>query len=72
MEIVFPPNSTARANMSPWGWNPCPSKALRVVGDVTSSGEPRAFQQVRDKIEVEAPSSSTVQNILFPTTFIMI
>ena len=58
--MVLPPNSTARDDMRPWGLNPYPSKALRVVGDVTSSGEPRAFQQVRDNTKVEAHSSSTV------------
>ena len=58
--------------MRPWGWKPRPSKAFRVVGDVTSSGDPIAFQQDRDKTEVEAPSSKTVLKTFFPTTFIMI
>ena len=70
--MVFPPSSTTRADMRPWDWKPHPSKALRVVGDVTSLGEPRAFQQDRDKIEVKAPSSSTVRKNFFPNTFIMI
>ena len=51
--------------MRPWGWKPHPSKAFRVVGDVTSLGEPIAFQQKRDKNEVEAPSPKTVLNTFF-------
>ena len=47
-------------------------KAFRVVGDVTSSGEPRAFQQDRDKTEVEAPSLKTVLKTFFSTTFMII
>ena len=58
--MVLPPSSTARADMRPWGWKPRLSKALSVVGDVTSLGEPRDFQQDRDKMKVEAHSSSIV------------
>ena len=68
----FPPSSTERDGMRPWGWKPRPSKDFRVVGDVTSSGEPIAFQQDRDKTEVEAPSFKTVLKTFFPATFVMI
>ena len=57
METVFPPRSIERDGNRPWGWKPHPSKVFRVVGDVTSSGEPIAFQQDRDKTEVESSSS---------------
>ena len=70
--MVFPPSSTARDDMRPWGWKPHPSKAFRVVGDVTSSGELIAFQQNRDKTEAEAPSSKIVLKTFFSTTFMMI
>ena len=72
MEMDFPPSSTERAGMRPWGWKPHPSKDFRVVGDVTSLGEPIAFQQDRDKTEVEAPSSKIVLKTFFLTTFVMI
>ena len=72
METVFPPRSTERVDMSPWGWKPLPSKDFRVVGDFTSSREPMAFQQDRDKIEVKAPSSRTILKTFFPTTLVMI
>ena len=72
MEMFFPPSSTERDVMRPWGWKPHPLKAFRVVGDVKNSGEPIAFQQDKDKTEVEAPSSKTVLKTFFPTTFIMI
>ena len=58
--------------MRPWGWKPLPSKAFRVVGDVTILGEPIDFQQDRDKTQVEAPSSKTILKTFFPTTFIII
>ena len=70
--MVFPPSSTAREDMRPWGWKPRLSKALRVAGNVTRLGEPRDFQEDRDKTEVEAPSSSTVRKTFFPTTFVII
>ena len=72
MEIVFPPGSTVRDDMSPWGWKPHPSKALRVIGDVTGLKEPIAFQQDMDKTEVEAPFSKTVLKTLFSNTLMMI
>ena len=72
METVFPPSSTESAGMRPWGSKPHPSKAFKVVGDVTSSREPIAFQQDRDKTEVEALSSKTVLKTFFSTTFVMI
>ena len=72
MEMVFPECSNERAGMRPWVWKPHPSKDLRVIGDVTSSGEPIAFQQDKDKTEVEAPSSKTILNTFFLTTFVMI
>ena len=58
--------------MRPWGWKTHPSKAFRVVGDVTSSGEPMAFQQDRDKTKVEDPLSKIVLKTFFLTTFMMI
>ena len=72
MEMVLPPSLTTRADMRQWGWKPYQSKALRVIGDVTSLEELRALQQDKDKTEVEAPSSSTILKNLFPTMFIMI
>ena len=57
--------------MRPWGWKPHLSEALRVIGDVTRSGEPRDFQQDRDNMEVEAPSSRIVRKTFFPTNFVM-
>ena len=72
MEMVLSLSLNERAGMRPWGWKPHPSKAFRVIGDVTSSREPIDFQQDRDKTEVEDPSSKTVLKTFFLTTFIMI
>ena len=58
--------------MRTWGWKPHPSKDFRVVGDFISSGEWMDFQQDKDKIEVEAPSSRTVLKTFFQTTLVMI
>ena len=55
--------------MRPWGRKPHPSKAFKVVGDVTCLGDPLAFQQDRDKTEVEAPLSKTVLKTFFSEYF---
>ena len=39
-----------------------------MVWDVVSEGEPRALQQGMDIMQVEAPSSSIVQKMLFSFT----
>ena len=58
---VLPSTSIGRSCKIPYGWNPLPSKALRIVGDWLSVGEPSDLQQFNDIIHVDAPSSITVQ-----------
>ena len=49
---VLPSTSIGRSYKIPNEWNPLPSKALRIVGDWLSVGEPRVFQQFNKIITV--------------------
>ena len=71
METIYPPSSTERVGMRPWGWKPLPSKDFSVFHDFRISEEPMVFQQDKDKAEVEAASSITVLKTFFPTTLVM-
>ena len=50
----------------PYGQEPLLLKASKVFGDWLNGGEPMAFQQVLDMIQVEVPSSKIVLWMVFP------
>ena len=58
---VFPPNSTCKLLIIPQGLYFLPSKAFNVIDDCDNHSEPSDFQQFREIMHVDAPSSIIVR-----------
>jgi hypothetical protein len=63
---VLPPSITGNVGIIPCSLKTFPLKAFSIDYDGTISRDPRPFQHDRDMTHVEAPSSTTVLQMLMP------